>query len=143
MLDNPQYSGAMCTWPEIVLMHGVSERMPDLAQKYKCVVVSNAAESNAELMKKAFERIEMDQYFYLFVTSKELGAKKPEQAFFVNALSVVGADASEVAMIGNDYDKDIAPAHDIGMMTILIAGGDSDYPKATHKIKSFSELAFL
>ena len=124
-------------------MHGVSERMPDLAQKYKCIVVSNAVESNAELMKKAFERIGMEQYFHLFVTSKELGAKKPEQAFFVNALNTAGADASEVAMIGNDYDKDIVPAHDIGMMTILIAGNNGDYPKATHKINSFSELTFL
>jgi putative hydrolase of the HAD superfamily len=56
MFDNPKNKGEMYLWPEIVLMSGVAETLPLLAQKYNCAVVSNASDSNAETMKKLLKK---------------------------------------------------------------------------------------
>ncbi len=143
MADYPQYSGAMVTWPQITPMKGVVEFLPKLSEKYKCVVVSNAVESDAALMKQAFEKVHLDNYFYLFITSKELGAKKPEPSFFKNALLRIGANTDEVIMIGNDYLRDIESAKAVGLGTILISDKDGIFPNADYVIKDFSQLYFL
>ena len=143
MVDYPQYSGAMATWPQITLMKGVIELLPQLSKKYKCVVLSNAVESDAGLMKQAFEKVNLDNYFCLFTTSKELGAKKPEKAFFKNALNRIGASADEVIMIGNDYEKDIESAKAVGLDTILISQQVGKFPSADYVIEDFSKLNFL
>lgn len=143
MVDHPGYSGAMVTWPQITPMFGVIDLLPKLAEKYKCVVVSNAVESNAERMQQAFVKVQLDHYFHLFVTSKELGAKKPEIAFYQNAIQYLDADAERVMMIGNDYVKDIEPAKTAGLHTVFITGKAGDYPQADHVVSDFSKLAFL
>lgn len=79
-------------------------------------------------MKEAFKRIALDPYFDLFITAKELGAKKPEPAFFMNALHRLGIKANEALMVGNDYGKDITPAKAIHMATVLITDKDGNYP---------------
>jgi len=143
MVDYPQYSGAMVTWPQITPMKGVEELLPKLSMKYKCVVVTNAVESDAELMKQAFEKVHLDNYFYLFITSKELGAKKPELSFYKNALHRISANAGEIMMIGNDYVKDIESAKAVGIGTILISDKDGNFPNADYVIEDFSQLSFL
>lgn len=143
MVDYPEYTGAMATWPKITIMNGVLELIPRLADKYRCVVVSNAAESDAMLMKQAFERVRLENYFTMFITSKELGAKKPDKDFFINALARVDTSADEVIMVGNDYIKDIIPAKEIGLCTILITSANGEYIHADYVFDDFSKLEFL
>ena len=143
MADHPQYTGAMHAWPQITPMDGVLPLMPELSKSYKCVVLSNAAESDAQLMKKAFERAGIDQHFHCFYTSKELGAAKPDLMFFRQALQLLGAKACEAIMIGNDYRKDIVPAKEVGMHTVLISRTPGNYPCADYAIENFYALSFL
>lgn len=143
MADYPGYSGAMAFWPQITPMMGVVELLPKLSEKFKCVVVSNAVESNAELMMLAFEKVHLKCYFDQFLTSKELGAKKPAPAFFHNAMQSINMDAKRVMMIGNDYKKDIEPAKAAGIRTILISDKAGSYPCADYVIKDFFKLDFL
>ena len=143
MVDYPQYSGAMCTWPLITLAEGVAALMPRLSEKYNCVVLSNAAESDAELMRKAFERVGTDRFFSRFLTSKELKAKKPDEMFFINALRKINAAAGESVMIGNDYVKDIIPSKAVGLTTVFITDSKKAFPCADYTVNSFSGLDFL
>lgn len=143
MLDDPRYSGAMAHWPEITPMPGVTALLPQLSAKYQCVVVSNAVESDAGLMRQAFEKLRLDRYFHLFLTSKELGANKPEPAFFSNAIQKCKANAHQVLMIGNDYHKDIESAYAIGIPGILITDKAGNYPFADTVVENFSKLTFL
>ena len=143
MEDYPQYTGPMYTWPRISAMEGVAQLMPGLSQKYKCVVLSNAVESNGELMKKAFERAELAEYFQRFFTSKELNASKPERQFFTRAMEMVNAEAHEVMMIGNDYNKDIISAKAAGMSTVLISSKAGEYLCADYMVEDFRGLGLL
>ena len=130
----------MVFWDKIEAMPGVAEIMPILFDKYKCIVVSNAKDSNAELMKKAFERINLDIYFHGFITSKELGATKPSPAFFQGVLSKYQLGLSETIMVGNDYEKDITGAKNVGLKTIFITKEQGDFRNADHVIPTFGNL---
>ena len=143
MIDYPQYSGAMAQWSQITPMEGVPELLPKLSAKYNCVVLSNAVESDFELMKAAFKKVNLERYFRTFFTSKELGEKKPEVAFFINALYALNADPERSIMIGNDYVKDIETAKKVGMHTILISNERGEYPNADCIVNDFWGLSFL
>ena len=143
MLDDPQYTGAMCDWPEVAAMPGVAALLPRLAEKYQCAALSNAVESDAALMRKAFERVGLADCLTRFLTSKELHARKPDAAFFTQALQMLGAKTENAVMIGNDYAKDIAPAKAIGLGTILITAEAGDYPLADVVVRDFSGLLCL
>jgi len=143
MVDYPQCTGAMVTWPRVTPMEGVHSLMPKLSENYTCAVLSNAGDSDAALMKKAFEKAELEPYFQWFFTSKELGASKPNPMFFEQALQKLNASAGEAMMIGNDYEKDIVPARAVGMNTVLISKAAGNYLDADHVLDDFSALSFL
>ena len=140
MKDDPKKDSPMFSWETVEPMPGVMETMSILNEKYKCIVVSNAKESNAELMQKAFERIALDKYFWAFITSKELGASKPNPAFFKGVLEKFNIDLAETAMIGNDYEKDITGAKSIGLKTVFISNEQGEFPNADYVIPTFEKL---
>ena len=140
MADDPNDKRAMYLWEEIKVMQGVTDVIPYLHNKYICTVGSNAGESDAIAMKKAFERVNLDSYFDYYFTSKELGARKPDAAFFENILQKLGANAENTVMIGNDYLKDISGAKKAGLKTVLITKLNQLFPEADYIVKSFGEL---
>lgn len=140
MVDFPQYKGSMAFWEKVSPMPGVIETMPIIHSRYKCIVASNAGDSDAELMKQAFARIGLDKYFYGFITSKELGAAKPSPAFFQGIIDMFRLFSHETVMIGNDYGKDITGAKNAGLRTIFITGEQCSFPNADYVISSFSEI---
>ena len=140
MVDYPDYRGAMATWDTVSPMPEVAETLPEIVKYFHCAVASNAVESNAELMKRAFQRIQMDNCFSLFITSRELDAVKPEREFFERIANVLNHETVQMCMIGNDYDKDIVGAKKAGMKTVFITKQDGDYPSADYVIPSFGGL---
>jgi len=140
MVDYPDCCGAMVTWDVVSPMPEVTETLPEIAKHFPCAVASNAVESNAELMKRAFRRIQIDNYFSLFITSKELGAVKPERDFFERIANTLHLETTQMCMIGNDYNKDIVGAKNVGMKTVLVTRQDGDYPAADYVISSFGGI---
>jgi HAD superfamily hydrolase (TIGR01509 family) len=118
MRDFPEYQGAMVHWPRVEVIPGVSEALSQLHERITCCVASNAGDSDAELMGLALARVGIRQYFHHLVTSRELGATKPDPAFFREVLQRLGIEPQACIMIGNDYLKDIAPAKSVGLHTI-------------------------
>ena len=143
MVDFPKYCGPMVAWSKVMPMPEVVETLPKIAKRFHCVVVSNATDSNAELMKQAFQRVELDSYFLLFITSKELGASKPQQEFFEGVADKLCCQVNEMCMIGNDYDKDIVGAKGVGIKTVLLSKKNCEYPLADFVISSFGELVSI
>lgn len=48
---------------------------------------------------------------------------KPERAFFEQALSIIGVDAQEAVMVGDDIENDIGGAQKAGMRGVLVCTG--------------------
>ena len=143
MVDYPQYKGSMAFWEKVSPMPGVLETMPILHKRYNCIVASNAGDSDAGLMKQAFERIALDKHIAGFITSKELNAAKPSAAFFEGILNRFDLSVNEVVMIGNDYEKDITGAKNAGIKTVFITSQNNAFPNADFVVSSFDKLLDL
>ncbi|MDR1465364.1 MAG: HAD family hydrolase [Oscillospiraceae bacterium] len=102
MADLPGMQGPMSSWTEIAAMPGTAETLPELSARFPCVVVSNAGDSDAPEMRRALDLVGLGQYFRRFFTSKELGARKPDPAFFRAALRALDCPPEVACMIGND-----------------------------------------
>ncbi len=140
MVEYPDEVGPMAEWSRVAPMAGVIVTVPQLSAGVPCYVASNASDSCAEQVKAALARLGLDKYFQGIYTDKELGAKKPSVAFFQSLLTQLGCTAADVIYIGNDYDKDIVPAKEAGLLTVLISGEAGEYTAADVHISTMWDL---
>ena len=87
-------------------------------------------------------RAGLETYLDFVVTSKEIGADKPEPPIFLAALERAGVNASEAVYVGDQYQTDVLGARGVGITPILIDRYDllpevSDCPR----IHSLTEVA--
>jgi putative hydrolase of the HAD superfamily len=142
MRDFPEYQGPMADWPRVEMVDGVDKALNSLSKQYICCLASNANNSNAELVGKALERVNLRQYFRFLFTSNELGVKKPDPGFFREILKSLELKPEQCVAVGNDYQKDIVPAKSSGMRTVWFAvyPGTIPAPAADFTIASMSKL---
>lgn len=143
MHDFPEFKGPMADWPRVEAVDGIVDTLAYVQQKLICCLASNAGDSDAELMGLALERVNVRRYFHYLFTSKELGARKPDPDFYIGILKILNIKPQECVAVGNDYEKDIAPAKSVGMRTIWFslispskAGSSADFA-----ISSMKDLA--
>ena len=84
------------------------------------VVVSNTFWKDGASSALDFERMGMPDLIDGFVTSLDVGFRKPNPAMFDAALAVAECDPSECVFLGNVEELDIIPAADRGMRTIRV-----------------------
>jgi putative hydrolase of the HAD superfamily len=143
MVDNPAFFTPMAKWESVSACAGVAETLPKIVALLPCSVVSNASQSDGELMKKAFERVNLTSCLTHFLTPNEIKAHKPAPEFFINAAALVGANPNECCMIGNSYESDIIGAKQAGMTTVLITKLNGDFPKADYVTCDVTKLLEL
>lgn len=141
MRDFP-YEGPMVTWPRVEAIPGAREALKHLYERFMCAVASNAGFSDGELMAQALDRVGMRDFFRHFFTSRELGVEKPDPEFFHEILRRMDMLPQECVMVGNTYEKDIAPAKAVGMRTVWLSedGTQDGHPCADVIISSMDEL---
>ena len=66
------------------------------------------------------EMLGLTQFFDHFVMSTHFGFRKPDPRLFEIACSLMGIPSSEAVYIGNDLEKDVIGAKQIGMQAILL-----------------------
>jgi len=111
----PGYAGPMADWPEVAAAPGVEVALTALAPHHLLALATNAADSGAALVRVALQRAGLARYFALVFTARELGARKPEPAFFEALLREMDCAADEAVMIGDDYAADVAGAKAAGL----------------------------
>ncbi|MFY9813176.1 MAG: HAD family hydrolase [Dehalococcoidales bacterium] len=145
MRDFQEYPGAMAYWPHVEAVAGIEKALQQLRKDFICCLASNAVDSDTGLMGLALSRVNLDQYFQYLFTSRELGYKKPDPAFYREILRKLQLKPEECITVGNDYDKDIVPAKSVGMHTIWVSThpGSITAPCADCTISSMDELALV
>ena len=87
------------------------------AAGYRLAVIGNQPERrHAELAALGFEPDVM-------AMSDALGVHKPSPAFFEAVLELLGADAADVAYVGDRIDNDVTPATAAGMRAVWLRRG--------------------
>ena len=65
-------------------------------------------------------RLGLHHFFDEIITSEEVGAEKPDERIFQQALNRMECEAENSIMIGNKFSEDIVGALNIGMDAILV-----------------------
>lgn len=71
-----------------------------------------------------------DEYFEMLVTPEETKTMKPSPDFFEKIIRQYHYDPEDVMMVGDSWERDLEPAADLGLVTVLVADekeGNPDY----------------
>jgi putative hydrolase of the HAD superfamily len=87
-------------------------------------IVTNGHRPQAQ---KKLDRLGLADHFAALVTPDDCGARKPNPQIFVHALQLLGVQARDAMMVGDNLETDITPALALGMKAFqvnpLVAGG--------------------
>jgi len=104
---------------ELHLRVHAREVLEVLSRLYSIILVSDTETSAETHVRDALTALGIERFFTGIVTSVDVGARKPDSAIFQAALDKVAASTSEVIMVGNDPDRDIVGAKQMGIRTVL------------------------
>ena len=98
---------------------------------YPLYILSNGF---SEVQSRKLHSGGIDRYFKRLILSDEIGITKPDRRLFDYALQVVGADAVDTLIVGDNYDADILGAMHAGWRAIYfnrdklpVTGEQPDY----------------
>ena len=114
----PEQTGPMVSWSKVAAVEGINEALLILKERYKIILVSNAQDSDRDQVWEALEMVDLARYFHEVFTPKELNARKPAPGFYLNMLKQIEVEPEHAIMIGDDYEKDIIGAKQVGLWTI-------------------------
>ena len=63
-----------------------------------------------------------DGLFFKVIESAVVGIRKPDPRIFLLGVEALGLKPEEVTVVGDSFDKDIIPAHEVGCQTIWLRG---------------------
>ncbi len=100
---------------QVRLYHDVAPALDVLAERYRLAAVTNG-NTDIELAGVA-------HWFEFAHSSAEVGHCKPDEVFFSSLLDRVRLSAADVVVIGDDAERDIAGASQLGMRTVWVNRG--------------------
>ncbi|GHV50279.1 hypothetical protein FACS1894181_10630 [Bacteroidia bacterium] len=111
-----------------------------LSEKYPLILVTNFYGNINAVLEDFYLR----DFFSIVVESAIAGVRKPNPEIFRTGVEKAGLTPGEVVVIGDSYDKDIAPAATIGCPTIWLKNTGWTAPQgdetADLTISRFEEL---
>lgn len=102
-----------------------AEVRPVLAKLRRSHVLVSVTNGNAQV-----ERTPLAGCFDHNLTAAEVGAAKPDPAMLKAACALAGVAPAQALHVGDDPERDIVPARDIGMATAWIRRDDQPWPAA-------------
>jgi FMN phosphatase YigB (HAD superfamily) len=100
---------------------GAGELLEGAAAVARVVVVSNVLWRDGDAQRRDFDSLGLAPFVTDYVTSLDVGWRKPNPAFFDAALRAGGHPATECALIGDSEANDIVPAVERGMFAVRVA----------------------
>ena len=137
---------------QVPLRHQSMRPFPDTAaalaelkhRGYKLAAVSNTEQSGDDELDDALMRAGIRDNLDVVLTSKSFGERKPAPGVYRRALQLLGCDASEAIMVGDDARVDLVGGAALGMPTVLVVRPGSKGPiedvPATFTVTSLAEL---
>lgn len=110
MVDFPGVSGKMCDWEVVEAVPGAKEALEVLAQHSQIYIATGAVDSTELEIQRAFERVGLSQYISGYFCKANLGLSKGSPEFLNTILETLKIPSANVAMVGDNFDKDIKPA---------------------------------
>ena len=118
MVDFPDVTGKMCDWEIVEAISGAKEALEALSKHSQIYIATGAADSTELEIKRAFDRVGLSQFISGYFCKANLGLSKGTPEFIYSILDKLKIPSVSVAMVGDNYDKDIKPAIAAGIQSI-------------------------
>ncbi len=109
------------------LIEGAWDFLEKLKAHFELVLVTNGI---ASVQRGRLESTGTIRFFKHLVISEEVGAPKPQTAFFDRALEICGRTKDECIVVGDSLTSDIKGALDSGIKALWLHPGRKDLGKA-------------
>jgi undecaprenyl-diphosphatase len=125
MVDDGTQSGPMAAWPEVRAVDGAQDALRRLRPHYRLLVVTNADDSGERDVLAALSRVGLDGLVDGVVSSRDVGARKPDALFYRAALLRAGRAGlplapSRAVMVGDSWPNDVAGARAAGLRAVWL-----------------------
>jgi putative hydrolase of the HAD superfamily len=97
------------------------EVLQKLKRSYKLGIITNG---DSDLQREKIHGANLETYVDYILASGDIGIGKPDPRIFEHALSKFSARPQDAAMVGNNVNKDVLPAEQLGMRAIWIKRDD-------------------
>ena len=117
----------------------------DLLDKYRgniCLIT----DLTAYIQYKKIKKLKLHEYCNQIVTSEEAGKEKPNPFIFMLALQKLKMDLKDVCMIGDNFNKDIIGANNLGIDSIWLnykKKKNSYSNKSIREVSNFKQILRL
>jgi putative hydrolase of the HAD superfamily len=111
--------------PPLVLFDGMREEIKALAKDFKIAIAGQYGHEIVDLLDKSG----VLKYFCSQLTQDDFKITKPDPRYLEQITRKIGALPDECIMVGDRIDKDVIPAKQLGMKTILVRTGIHKYQK--------------
>lgn len=102
----------------VELFPGAREAMSALRERR--VPLALLTNGSSEFQRQKIDRFDLAPYFEGIFVEEELGFGKPDPRVFELGLEVLGIAAADAWMVGDDLERDIAPAVALGIHTVWV-----------------------
>jgi len=132
----------MADWPEVRVIDGAAEVLTQLSKRYRIGLATNATVSRKHDVARALERVRLNAFFTEIFCYTELGHKKDEPEFWEAVLARLGAQKSEVVMIGDSLEQDVLGPRRAGIRAIWFnwKGESCPMPLSVQIVRSLREV---
>jgi len=115
----PEETGPiMAHWSRVEAIPGAELVLRTLRASYRIALATNGGAAGVPLVRKALARARLDEYLEEIFTAQDLGARKPDTAFFLALLGRLGVRPHEAVMVGDSYAEDVVGAKRAGLSAV-------------------------
>lgn len=146
MVDLPEYSGPMATWPRVEMVANARDTLECLRVRgWQLALATNADDSQETDIRAALARVGLNEFIDRVYCSRTVGHKKPSLEFFEHIERDLGRSAADVVMVGDNYGVDIVGANAAGIRAVWLCRASCSVPAGVmHRvIADLSELPDL
>jgi len=141
MVDFPGATGKMCDWEIVEAVSGAKEALDAISKHSRVYIATSAADSTELEIARAFERVGLNQFISGYFCMDNLGLSKGTPEFLSAILKKLNIPSSNVAMVGDNFEKDIKPAISAGIQPIWFTNNNTELvPNNVKVIKELREL---
>ncbi|MDO6507743.1 HAD hydrolase-like protein [Colwellia sp. 4_MG-2023] len=141
MVDFPGVSGKMCQWGKVEAVYGAREALETLAKTAQIYIATGAADSTELEIKFAFERVGLSQFITGYFCQENVGFLKGSPEFLSSILNKLNTPLANIAMVGDNFEKDINPAINAGIKPIWFT--QKNIENSHDNVKVISKLSAL
>lgn len=118
------------------------EMLTELKKKNKIVTLSNTPRKAS---MKTLEVLKITQYIDRVYSSEDFTESKPSLNILKQIMHEMGFEAKNTMVVGDSLEKDIMPAHQLGITTVLFdpRGKYENTDEADHVVRDLMEITKL